>query len=70
MADPTDKRFEIRKTVNMTAAFAKAIEREAKQQRISEGELMRRWLEAGRCALEQRAEPLINYQLASVLGLR
>ena len=48
MADPTEKRFEVRKSVSMTAAFARAIEREAKRQRISEGKLMRQWIEMGR----------------------
>ncbi len=43
MTDPR-KRFDTHKTVRMTAAFAKAIEREAKRQKISEGELMRRWM--------------------------
>lgn len=43
MTDPR-KQFDSHKTVRMKRPLARAIEQQARRQKISEGELMRRWL--------------------------
>lgn len=46
MTDPR-KQFDTHKTVRMTYEMAEAIELEAKRRKMSEGEVMRRWIRRG-----------------------